>query len=66
VRTRHGPIRVVDATPNSAAELDDAPFQPGSSWAEPSTGAVLSFDTARGDGPRVTVEPATGGPRSEL
>ncbi|MER7394051.1 M6 family metalloprotease domain-containing protein [Streptomyces sp. NPDC000151] len=58
VRTGHGPIRVVDATPESAHRLDDAPFQPGTSWTEPSTGAVLSFEEARAGSLRVTVEPA--------
>ncbi|MGP4111393.1 M6 family metalloprotease domain-containing protein [Streptomyces sp. 4N509B] len=58
VRSGYGPVRIVDATPGSAAGLDDAPFQPGSSWTEPTTGTVLSFDEARGDGLRVTVEPA--------
>jgi hypothetical protein len=58
VATGQGPIRVVDATPGSADALDDAPFQPGTSWTEPSSGAVFSFDEARGDSLQVTVEPA--------
>ncbi|MDT0443072.1 M6 family metalloprotease domain-containing protein [Streptomyces johnsoniae] len=57
VRTGHGPIQVVDATPGSADALDDAPFQPGTSWTEPSTGAVLTFEEARGNGLRVTIDP---------
>ncbi|TDC25971.1 hypothetical protein E1265_05600 [Streptomyces sp. 8K308] len=58
VRTGRGPLRVVDATPGSAEGLDDALFQPGTSWAEPATGTVISFDAARGDDLRVTVDPA--------
>ncbi|MDT0319930.1 M6 family metalloprotease domain-containing protein [Streptomyces millisiae] len=58
VRTGRGPIRVVDATPGSPDGLDDAAFRPGTSWTEPSTGAVLSFERARGDDLRVTVDPS--------
>ncbi|TDC62372.1 M6 family metalloprotease domain-containing protein, partial [Streptomyces hainanensis] len=58
VRTGQGPIRVVDATPGSPEGLDDAPFQPGTSWTDPATGTVLTFETGRADDLRVTVDPA--------
>ncbi|MFD2795517.1 hypothetical protein ACFS27_18305 [Promicromonospora vindobonensis] len=57
VRSGHGPVRVVDSTPGSADGLDDAPFAPGTSWTEPTTGAVLSFHAGPGDTSRVTIKP---------
>jgi M6 family metalloprotease-like protein len=57
VRSGHGPVRVVDSTPGSAGGLDDAPFEPGTSWTEPTTGAVLSFRAGPADTVRVTVQP---------
>jgi M6 family metalloprotease-like protein len=57
VRSGEGPVRVVDSTPGSADGLDDAPFAPGSSWTEPTTGAVLSFRHGPTETIRVTVEP---------
>ncbi|MEG3614404.1 M6 family metalloprotease domain-containing protein [Isoptericola haloaureus] len=66
VRSGDGPLRVVDATPGSAAGLDDAPFGPGDRWTEPTTGATLTFATAEDQGSAdgapvltVTVEPDT-------
>ncbi|MEV0890847.1 M6 family metalloprotease domain-containing protein [Promicromonospora sp. NPDC050262] len=57
VRSGEGPVRVVDATPGSAGGLDDAPFAAGSSWTEPTTGAVLTFRAGPAGTLRVTVTP---------
>jgi M6 family metalloprotease-like protein len=46
VSSGEGPVRVIDSTPGSADGLDDAPFAPGTSWTEPTTGAVLTFHKA--------------------
>lgn len=51
VPSGHGPVRVVDSTPGSSDGLDDAPFAPGASWTEPTTGAELTFR----EGPAGTV-----------
>lgn len=57
VPSGEGPVRVVDSTPGSADGLDDAPFAPGTSWTEPTTGAVLTFHAGAGDLTRVTIKP---------
>ncbi|MFC8798752.1 M6 family metalloprotease domain-containing protein [Promicromonospora sp. NPDC057138] len=57
VPSGEGPVRVVDSTPGSPDGLDDAPFAPGSSWTEPTTGAVLSFRRGPADTVRVVVTP---------
>lgn len=57
VRSGEGPVRVVDSTPGSADGLDDAPFAAGSSWTEPTTGAVLTFRAGPADTLKVTVRP---------
>ncbi|PUB25916.1 M6 family metalloprotease-like protein [Promicromonospora sp. AC04] len=57
VRSGEGPVRVVDSTPGSADGLDDAPFAPGTSWTEPTTGAVLTFRDGPGNAVGVTVRP---------
>ena len=57
VRSGEGPVRVVDSTPGSADGLDDAPFAPGTSWTDPTTGAVLTFRDGPSDTLRVTITP---------
>jgi M6 family metalloprotease-like protein len=57
VPSGEGPVRVVDSTPGSADGLDDAPFAPGSSWTEPTTGAVLTFRPGPANMIGVTIKP---------
>jgi M6 family metalloprotease-like protein len=57
VRSGEGPVRVVDSTPGSADGLEDAPFAPGMSWTDPTTGAVLTFRKGPADTLTVTLHP---------
>jgi hypothetical protein len=57
VRSGEGRVRVVDSTPGSADGLEDAPFAPGTSWTDPTTGVVLTFRTGPADTLTVTLHP---------